>query len=250
MNAALYCSVWLSLRFLGATHSVSAAGDADCGLSEEQIQQVRVRVSREIRKSGFHRELVLSLRCGAAFPDRLWPLLVQHLPAGIYVDPYHLESLRHDGGLQVLLDSEVDLEAPAYASHGFTAFVFPARDLRDTNSFLATVPIHGRYQRPSGSGRKWEQLLIEAPRLLLRSDPCRKLCPHPPDKLVEAPCTAHNTSTCSWLEIQHWQDQQAVSLELPVGDQSLMVPVCAGTLLVTLLCCGLIARAVWARGWD
>ncbi|KAL4631054.1 phosphatidylinositol-glycan biosynthesis class X protein [Arapaima gigas] len=241
-NVVFFCFICLSLWYHGEVYS------GGCGFSEDWLMQVTV--SAEIQKSGFHRELVLSVHCAADVPDDLQALLLQRLPGGIYIDSYQLSSLQQDRGLQVLLDSEIDLEAPAYSSSGFPAFVFPTRDVGDTNRLWAKVPIHGRYQRPSGSGQKWEQVYIEAPQLLLRFDLCKELQPLPPHKLVEAPCSALNISMCIWLKIHHWQDQQAMRIEIPVGHQHLMVPVCAGTLLVTLLCFGLIARAVLAHGFS
>lgn len=39
-----------------------------------------------------------------------------------------------------------------------------------------------------------------------------------------------------------------MSLEIPLGDGSLVEPVCAGTLLVTLLCCVILSRSIWMHG--
>ncbi|KAI4896849.1 hypothetical protein NFI96_016912 [Prochilodus magdalenae] len=69
--------------------------------------------------------------------------------------------------------------------------------------------------------------------------------PHP---VVEAPCTVQNQSLCSWLDIQGLQVPDSVTLELPVGDFSLMSPVCAGTILATLLCCAALFRTIWKHG--
>ncbi|KAJ8395002.1 hypothetical protein AAFF_G00039530 [Aldrovandia affinis] len=218
-----------------------------CDLSEQCLESLTV--SRDIWKTGFHRELVTTVGCGPRCPEQLQVLVVQNLPRGVYVDPYQLASLQQDTGLQVLLDSEVDLEAPAYESLGFSIFVYPTHDPENLRRLQAVVPIHGRYHRPSGSRQGQEQIEIVPPRLLLRADGCQQLLPIAPHVLVDAPCTGHNLSLCKWMEIWLPQDQGHVSLELPVGDQSLVVPVCAGTLLVTLLCCVLIARAIWRHGF-
>ncbi|KAG7487426.1 hypothetical protein MATL_G00023240 [Megalops atlanticus] len=227
----------------GAAH----AEKDNCGFAEKWLDSVTV--SRDLLKRGFHRELKTTVQYGHPSPDGLRALLVQNLPRGVYMDPYQLASLHQDTGLQVLLDAEVDLEAPAYVSHGFSSFVYPTRDPGSPRRLQAAVPIHGRYHRPSGSGQGWERVEIEPPRLLLRREGCQQLLPTPPHVLVDAPCTFHNLSICRWLEIQLPQGEMGVSLELPVGDQSLVVPVCAGTLLVTLLCCALIAVTVWRHGF-
>lgn len=68
---------------------------------------------------------------------------------------------------QVLLDSALDLEAPAHVSSAFSALVF----LSPPEPLQAAVPVHGRYHKASSSGG-WERVVIEPPRLLLRSEHC------------------------------------------------------------------------------
>ncbi|XP_036378694.1 phosphatidylinositol-glycan biosynthesis class X protein [Megalops cyprinoides] len=239
----LFYALISAVGIFGAAH----AEKDNCGFSGKWLDSVAV--SRDLLKRGFHRELKTTVQYGPLSPDGLQALLVQTLPRGVFMDPYQLASLHQDTGLQVLLDSEVDLEAPAYLSQGFSAFVYATWDPEIPGRLQAAVPIHGRYRRPSGSGRGWERVEIEPPRMLLRREGCQQLLPTPPHVLVDAPCTFRNLSRCRWLEIQLPQGQMDVSLELPVGNQSLVVSVCAGTLLVTLLCCALITRAVWRHGF-
>ncbi|MCI4383415.1 hypothetical protein PGIGA_G00026230 [Pangasianodon gigas] len=110
----------------------------------------------------------------------------------------------------------------------------------------AAVPVHGRYHKASSSGG-WERVIIEPPRLLLRSEHCDTVDPGLPHRVVDAPCTSQNQSLCSWLEI-HGLQVPNMSLELPVGDSSLIIPVCAVTSLVSLLCSAFLFRAVWKHG--
>uniref|UniRef100_A0A671N0V3 Phosphatidylinositol-glycan biosynthesis class X protein n=1 Tax=Sinocyclocheilus anshuiensis TaxID=1608454 RepID=A0A671N0V3_9TELE len=116
-------------------------------------------------------------------------LLVQKLPSG----RIPAGNTEVNTGL-VLLDSEVDLEAPEYLSSGFTALVFLA------GTHEAVVPVHGRYHRPSDSSKP-VKVDIEPPRVLLRSDQCRTLGAGVRGVVVEAPCTVSNHSICSWMEI-------------------------------------------------
>ncbi|XP_061095960.1 phosphatidylinositol-glycan biosynthesis class X protein isoform X2 [Conger conger] len=232
----LLCTVFLVVKICGATETEE--GD----LSGKWLESFKM--TRAVWKMGFHRELVTTVECGPHSPEELHALLVQNLPRGVYVDPYQLASLQQDAGLQVLLDSEVDLEAPAYVSNGLSMFVYPTRDPGHPRNLQAVVPIHGRYHRPS-SGPGWERIEIEPPRLFLRANDCVPLLPVAPRVLMDAPCSGQNLSMCKWMEIQLTQDQRHISLDLPVGDQSLVVLVCAGTMLVTLLCCVLIANAIW-----
>ncbi|KAL1022906.1 hypothetical protein UPYG_G00034040 [Umbra pygmaea] len=225
--------------FIGSIH----AEENKCGLSRTWLETISGTM--DIRKKGFHRELVTTIDFSHGFLDGLEVLLVHRLPSGIYTDPYHLATLKDNTGLQVLLSSSVDLEAPAHMSDDLTVFVHSSLD---KGSFKATVPIHGRYHKPSLTRKRFELVKIEYPKLILRTNTCTHLISYPPYKIVDAPCTVHNFSTCQWLEIELLQNQVPVSLEIPVGDGSLVVPVCAGSLLVTLLCCIILSSNIWRHG--
>ncbi|XP_056095006.1 phosphatidylinositol-glycan biosynthesis class X protein [Rhinichthys klamathensis goyatoka] len=206
-------------------------------------------MSMKITKAGFHRDLLYTVEWGEVDHD-VKALLVQKLPSGVYMDEYQLETLRHDTGLEVLLDSKVDLEAPEYLSTGFTALVFLS------GKHEATVPVHGRYHRPSDSGQERVTVELESPRLLVRSDQCDTLrAVSPPHEATEAPCAVSNHSVCSWLEIRRLQnsnnlrqDTGSVSLEIPVGDSSMILSVCVGTVLTTALSCVFLLRSIWTHG--
>ncbi|XP_043079873.1 phosphatidylinositol-glycan biosynthesis class X protein isoform X2 [Puntigrus tetrazona] len=141
-----------------------------------------VSLSVKISKAGFHRDVEYSVRWSSAGRD-VRAVLVQKLPSGVYMDEYELEALRRSSGPEVLLDARPDLEAPEYLSPGFTALVFLSGPRR------VEVPVHGRYQRPSGSGGR-VTVELERPRLLLRSDQCRTLSAEARLLEVRAPCTA------------------------------------------------------------
>ncbi|XP_035268613.1 phosphatidylinositol-glycan biosynthesis class X protein isoform X1 [Anguilla anguilla] len=244
------CAIFLVVEIYG----VAKTEEDNCDLSGEWLESLKV--TRDIWKMGFHRELVTTMECGRQSPEKLHALLVQNLPRGVFVDPYQLASLQQDTGLQALLHSKVDLEAPAYESNGLSMFVYPKRDPGRPGHLQAVLPIHGRYHRPS-SGQGWERIEIEPPRLFLRANGCAQHLAVAPPVLMDAPCSGHNMSMCKWMEVQLPQvlqasekDQRHISLELPVGDWSLAVPVCGGTLLVTLLCCVLIANAIQRHGFQ
>ncbi|XP_073792794.1 phosphatidylinositol-glycan biosynthesis class X protein isoform X3 [Danio rerio] len=194
-------------------------------------------ISVNISKAGFHRDLEYSVYWSETDHD-VKALLVQKMPSGVYMDEYQLETLRHDTGLEVLLDSKVDLEAPEYLSSGFTALVFLSGN-------AVTVPVHGRYHRPSDT-HSHVTVDIQPPRLLLRSDQCET--PNAQHTVVEAPCTFRNESFCLWLEIQDLKGSAGVSLELPVGDSSKTTCVCVVTLLTTTLCCVYLLIVIWRHG--
>ncbi|XP_030646955.1 phosphatidylinositol-glycan biosynthesis class X protein [Chanos chanos] len=231
-------------RFTIQCNSSPSEGSS-CDLSTSLLESVVI--SMNVSKKGFHRELIYNIQYDPT-PQDVRVLLIQRVPSGMYMDAYQLASLREDTGLQVLLDSKVDLEAPAYVSPGFSAFIYLTSDPVSSGHLQTRVPIHGRYHRPSSTIRGWETVEIDYPRLMIRTEGCETLLPSPPHTIVEASCTFDNLNTCSWLEIRRSQALDPVSLKLPVGGFSDVVPVCAGTLLVTLLCSCLLSGAIWKYG--
>ncbi|XP_046906053.1 phosphatidylinositol-glycan biosynthesis class X protein isoform X3 [Hypomesus transpacificus] len=112
----LFC-VYL-LFFYGSTKS----DENNCGLSSQVLKHAFV--SMNIKKSGFHRELVTTVEFSPEAPNRLRILLSYRFPSGLYIDPYQLAPPKEDLDLQVLLNSAIDVETPAHMSAGFTALVY------------------------------------------------------------------------------------------------------------------------------
>ncbi|KAG2462884.1 PAK2 kinase, partial [Polypterus senegalus] len=112
-------------------------------------------------------ELQTFVRFGPDVPSGLCVLLIENLSSSLYVDRYELASLQENGGTQVLLNSEVDLEAPAYSSSGFSLLVYPVISDTCSGCFVASFPIHARYHRPSSVGEKHVLINIDGPRLLV-----------------------------------------------------------------------------------
>ncbi|XP_033894495.1 phosphatidylinositol-glycan biosynthesis class X protein isoform X1 [Acipenser ruthenus] len=225
----------------------------DKGYCSENDWLESFTVIRRLINNGFHRELVSHVQCAAAVPEGSQVLLLEKLPQGVYVDPYQLTSAQEHSDtqclcVQVLLASEIDLEAPAYLSSGFSALVYASLDPQCSGCFTTTLPVHARYHRPAGSGEAEQRVSIESPRLLVRAEESTLPLACPQNKVTEAPCTAQNHSLCVWLEIHYQQELEAVSLQIPVGDQRQVLAVCTGTLSVTLLCCCMILGAVWKHG--
>ncbi|XP_065100507.1 phosphatidylinositol-glycan biosynthesis class X protein [Paramisgurnus dabryanus] len=232
---------YLLLIVLGFIHNGGSQEVDDC-FSSKWLKSVMI--SMKITKAGFHRDLQYSVQYDKVDHD-VKALLVQKMPSGVYMDEYQLATLREETGLEVLLDSKVDLEAPEYLSTGFTAFIYLSPSSEISGQHEATVPIHARYHRPSESGDKWVKVDIGSPRLLIRSDQCKTQSSHLSYEFVDAPCTFSNVSICSWLEIQDLEETGPVSLDIPVGDARQIFIVCVGTVLVTLLSCFLLFRAMW-----
>ncbi|XP_073688925.1 phosphatidylinositol-glycan biosynthesis class X protein isoform X1 [Garra rufa] len=227
VRLCLLASVWCFINY-------GNAQEGDCFPSEWLKS---VWMSMKISKAGFHRDLEYSVQWSKIHHD-VQGLLVQKLPSGVYMDEYQLETLRRDTGLEVLLDSKVDLEAPEYLSSGFTALIFLS------GKHEVVVPVHGRYHRPSDSSKR-VKVDIETPRLLLRSDQCQTLSPGDGHLVVDAPCTVRNQSVCSWIEILDLKDNNGVSVEIPVGDSSMSLMVCVVTVLTAVLSCAYLLANIW-----
>lgn len=202
-------------------------------------------VSVEIIKKGFHRDLVTTVQLQLDGLTHVKVLLIHNWPRGVYIDPYQLASLSDQHNWQILLDSTIDLEAPAHKSSGFVTYLYPIMDGPTSKWQNITIPMHGRYQKPSFGGSGFTSVDIELPQLLLRNEKCTQLNKLEPHTVMDAPCTADNSTTCAWVKIQNQKGHGRVSLQFPVGDGSFATPVCGGTLLVTLICCVALSKYAW-----
>ncbi|XP_060887682.1 phosphatidylinositol-glycan biosynthesis class X protein [Labrus mixtus] len=244
----MYLSLFAVLACLSSCHGSideDEKKENHCDVLKQLLESSAVAV--ELRKNGFHRELVTSVELS---PDDLrWVrvLLVHRWPRGVYVDPYQLASLSDHRDWQILINSAIDLELPAHKTSGFITYVYPAPDGPTPRLIKVTIPVHTRYHKPSFDGEAFTAVEIEPPKLLLRAEKCTQLHSFEPHTVVEAPCTHKNLSTCAWLQLPHQQDQGSVSVQVPVGDESLVIPVCAGTLLVTMICCVGLSKYMWTH---
>ncbi|XP_051232111.1 phosphatidylinositol-glycan biosynthesis class X protein [Dicentrarchus labrax] len=214
-----------------------------CGLLKQLLESSPVSV--EINKKGFHRELVTTVELIPDVPSGVRVLLVQRWPRGVYLDPYQLASLSDQRDWQILLDSGIDLEVPAHKTSGFVTYVYPTPDGPTPSLVKVTIPVHGRYHEPSFDGKTFTSVDIEPPELLLRTEKCAQLNNLEPHIVVDAPCTPDNSSTCPWVKLLHQQEQGSGGFQFPVGDGSLVTPVCGGTLLVTMICCVALSKYMW-----
>lgn len=212
-----------------------------CGRLKPLLESSAVSV--EINKKGFHREVVTTVEFSPDVHRGVKVLLVYKWPRGVYLDPYQLASLRDQSDWQILLDAAIDLEVPAHKISGFITYVYPTGPT--PRLLQVTIPIHGRYHEPSFDGKTFTPVDIEPPELLLRTEKCIQLDNLEPHTVVNAPCTPDNASSCPWVKIQHQQGQVPVGLQIPVGDGSLGMPVCGGTLLVTMICGVLLSKYMW-----
>uniref|UniRef100_A0A8C6TPY3 Phosphatidylinositol-glycan biosynthesis class X protein n=1 Tax=Neogobius melanostomus TaxID=47308 RepID=A0A8C6TPY3_9GOBI len=240
----VYLLLFSTFAYLLESHSTN---NDDASNDCRFLEHVNSDVSLTLLKTGFHRELVTTVQFNThGFLGKL--LLVYSWPKDIYVDPYQLVSLGEQRNWEMLLDSTIDLEMPAHKSSGFHTYLYPHLEELTAEQINLTVPIHGRYQKPSFNGNAFESVIIHPPDLLLRPV---KNCIQPQKlesyTMVDAPCTANNSSTCQWIKVNHQKLPGPVTLQFPVGDVSLVIPVSGGTLLVTIICCVVLSISAWRR---
>nr|XP_061834166.1 phosphatidylinositol-glycan biosynthesis class X protein [Nerophis lumbriciformis] len=234
----MHFTIFYIVVFLLTCRCSTVNGENACGSLMEWLQSSTVSV--DIKNKGFHREVETTVELHHdAFKD-IRVLLLYKWPRGVYVDPYQLSFLAEKVDWQILVDSAIDLEVPAHQASGFVTYVYPALSERPK----VTIPVHGRYHRPSFVGKAFESVTIEAPRLLLRTEECSKWDNLEPHAVMEAPCTADNASTCLWIDVNQ-QKHGHVRLQLPIGDGSLVRAVCTITLLVTITCCLALSKYMW-----
>lgn len=224
---------------LSESHSEDASNDCTF------LKHIHTDVSLELKKTGFHRELVTTVRFNTfGHLDKV--LLVYSWPKDVYVDPYQLVSLGDQRKWKMLLDSTIDLEMPAHKSSGFRTYLYPHLEESIAGQINVTIPIHGRYQKPNGNG--FNSVVLQPPDLLLQTVQNCAL----PDNLKyftieDAPCTVNNISSCQWIKVHNKKLPDSVTLQLPVGDVSQVILVSGGTLLLTIICCVALSVSAWTR---
>lgn len=238
----MYFELFLVLACSAKCYCLNKEDDQDhCDQLEQWLESSIV--SLELSKKGFHREVTttVEIRHGPLSGASL--LLVYRWPNGVFVDPYQLASLTNQTNWEFLLDSAIDLEVPAHQTSGFLAYVFPSNTGSAPSFLNVTIPVHGRYHKPSFAGDAFTSVHIEPPDLLLRTEKCTNLRRFESESVLDAPCTVSNYSMCSWVkQILQKEPRSNISIMLPIGDGSTMTLVCGGTLLVTMICCVALSK--------
>ncbi|NXX22696.1 PIGX protein, partial [Podargus strigoides] len=207
-------------------------------------------VTQELRKEGFHRDLLVMVELGAAGDDAGGCAVVARtrLPPGIYVDPYELASLQqHNLTKAVLIPDAIDVEAPEYLATDVLVLLYMEPDPRCSRCFRATVPVHGRYHRPAGDSEE-VSVVLKSPEVLICccDNHLSTECWKPAE--VEAPCSGKNIGPCQWYSVMHKATSEELILQVPVGLRQHSSLVCVVTLLATVLCSSLILAAVCKYG--
>ncbi|XP_069831727.1 phosphatidylinositol-glycan biosynthesis class X protein [Dendropsophus ebraccatus] len=217
-----------------------------CGISRAaETFCPTLTVRREILKNGFHRDLVTKVEVHgyAKQTDSCRVLLQETIPAGLFLDPYQLSSLRQHNITEVLLLNPVDLEAPEYLSAESIVLVYTRPGQSCEDCFISSLPIHARYHRPSAQVTE-VSIVLHKPQLLVHcsKDFLLRSCSDYP--IVEAPCGPTDDVQCQWMDIPYTEVDEKLALQVPVGITHHGPAVCAITVAVTLFCTGLILTSV------
>ncbi|XP_074070880.1 phosphatidylinositol-glycan biosynthesis class X protein [Macrotis lagotis] len=205
---------------------------------------------QEIVKDGFHRDFLIRVKLGTNIENSQTcnVLIKYHLPTGLYVDPYELASLQeHNVTEAMIIQDTIDLEAPDYAAEEFDVFVYAKSDSQCSECFSTILPVHCRYHHPEEKEER-AFVMVKNPELFVScyndvpSLNCLK------QYVMEAPCSVRNKYICQWNNVKYKLANQNAILQVPVGLRIHCLIVCVLTLLVTVLCSGLILTAVFKHG--
>ncbi|XP_041066496.1 phosphatidylinositol-glycan biosynthesis class X protein [Carcharodon carcharias] len=214
--------------------------------SEPWLQSVSL--NRRIVKNGFHRELVMDVELGEGAHQDCCVMIKEQLPQGLYVDPYELASLREHKTEEIFVQNEINIEAPEYLSTAHTIIIYLKPDPKHSGHFTGTAPVHVRYHRPTDTEETTALVTLADPQLMIHCQENSPLVESWKIGVTEAPCSASNPSTCSWLNVNYRNVVETRTLQVPVGQKKDVLAVITATLLMTILCCSLLLRAVWVHG--
>ncbi|XP_065413194.1 phosphatidylinositol-glycan biosynthesis class X protein isoform X3 [Chrysemys picta bellii] len=209
-----------------------------------------ITVTQQLLKEGFHRDLLTKVELGAG-DEAIGSCTVaikEHLPTGLYVDPYELASLQqHNLTEALMIPDTVDVESPEYLATDLAIVVYMKPDPQCACCFKAMLPVHCRYHRPTEEDGE-ALAFLKSPEILIHchksflSVECWKYSE------VEAPCSVRNRHTCHWNKVKYKHVNKEVILQVPVGLKQHAALVCAVTLLTTVLCSSLVLAAVCKYG--
>ncbi|XP_036893371.1 phosphatidylinositol-glycan biosynthesis class X protein [Sturnira hondurensis] len=239
--------LWESAGLTCTTATTLNAAPTDAGIratcSEIILQQ-------EVLKDGFHRDLLIKVKFGESMENlqtcRL--LIKQYIPAGLFVDPYELASLRERNITEAVMVSEdFNIEAPNYLSEESEVLIYARRDSQCTDCFQALLPVHYRYHQPhSEDGEVF--IVVNNPDLLMYCDQEFPILKCWSQSKVAAPCALKSKDICQWNNMKYKSVYENVTLQVPVGLTTHTSLVCSVTLLITILCSTLILVAVFKHG--
>ncbi|KAJ5070362.1 phosphatidylinositol-glycan biosynthesis class x protein [Anaeramoeba ignava] len=133
------------------------------------VEPSKINLEREITLNGFHPTITTSIFFNelTQLNDQCKVILVEFLDEKAFVDMYQLKDLFHQfNGSEVIEFDEINLEKPSWIANQ-NILVIKAIPVRNNSTqkidhFVANIPIHLRYQKPSDS-KVFRDLLIKSP---------------------------------------------------------------------------------------
>uniref|UniRef100_A0A182QRI4 threonine--tRNA ligase n=1 Tax=Anopheles farauti TaxID=69004 RepID=A0A182QRI4_9DIPT len=165
-------------------------------------------------------------------------LLVQQLPAAIYVNTDQLVDMKRFHKINSYVPLYVDVEKPTGKAEPFTVYLYESVR-REIN---ITLPIHFRYHDPSV--RKFERIQVESPTLYVRCSnvhaskyPLRTVgkatLPCSDSSEIEDYDKLHLAELCEWDEMEFNNLPTVISVLIPVGNSASYGFVLPATILVS-----------------
>ncbi|KAI8492621.1 hypothetical protein Bbelb_296620 [Branchiostoma belcheri] len=226
-----------------------------------------VHVNRTALNHGFHRDVVTEVTLPVSMvtpPLSCRLLLVETVPAGMYVDLHQVTFRTDFGGPQVLALRDIDVEQAAHLSPNHTLLMYsplqqspkgftwrvmlpvhlclPMSHLQGF-TWRVVLPIHLRYHRWAGEGEDTSATVkLEGPDLLMHCEGDRPVTtPCEESRLFPAPCDAQSQRVCLWQLISG--ETEPLLFQVPIGQQSHAGLVIAGTTAAAALGSWLILSA-------
>ncbi|ERE76043.1 phosphatidylinositol-glycan biosynthesis class X protein [Cricetulus griseus] len=197
-----------------------------------------------------YRDLLIKVKFGESIEDlETCRLLIRHrIPAGLFVDPYELASLREKNITEAVMVSEsFNIEAPDYLSKESEVLIYARKDAQCIDCFQAFLPVHYRYHRPHRKDGD-TLIVVSNPDLLMYCDQEFPILKCWAKSEVAAPCALKSEEICRWNSMQYKSILKNLTLQVPVGLTIHTSLVCSVTLLITILCSTLILVAVFKYG--
>ncbi|XP_074819362.1 GPI alpha-1,4-mannosyltransferase I, stabilizing subunit [Natator depressus] len=206
--------LWKSILTFRVSLLVCTAGNLSA-----QATCPDITVTQQLLKEGFHRDLLTKVELGAG-DEAIGSCTVaikEHLPTGLYVDPYELASLQQHNLTEALMFPDtVDVESPEYLATDLAIVVYMKPDPQCARCFKSMLPVHCRYHRPTEDDGEALSLL-KSPEILIH---CHKSFPSVECwkySEVEAPCSVRNRHICHWNNVKYKPVNKEVILQVPVG---------------------------------
>ncbi|XP_078609714.1 GPI alpha-1,4-mannosyltransferase I, stabilizing subunit-like isoform X1 [Branchiostoma floridae x Branchiostoma japonicum] len=207
-----------------------------------------VHINRTALNQGFHRDVVTEVTLPVAMatpPMSCRLLLVETVPAGMYVDLHQVTFRTDFGGPQVLALNDIDVEQAAHqSSHHRLLLYSPLQQNPKGFTWRVTLPVHLRYHRWAGDQGEDTSATVrlERPDVLMHCEGDRPVTtPCEESRLFPAPCDAESRGVCLWQLLKG--KAEPLLFQVPIGQQSHAVLVITGTTAVAALGSSLILVA-------